>query len=468
MSAVRFIPRRCVETTTIFARLVLRRYCSNHAAPGTAAKNAVPTIEFKDHRRIGAEQDLFMINELTPGSVFFLPHGTRIYSRLLEFIRAQMRVFGFEEVVSPIIYKRALWQTSGHWEKYKDDMFEVKGRVQPSPGAKADDEYEHQYGLKPMNCPGHCLMYGHSDKSYRDLPVRYADFSPLHRNESSTTISGLTRVRRFHQDDGHIFCRPDQVGAEIRASLQLVDNVYKVFGIPSYRLMLSTRPDQYIGELEEWDRAESALKDALDASGQKWELNAGDGAFYGPKIDILLCDKNNKEHQAATIQLDFQLPQRFNLTYKGDDDTMNHRPVMIHRAVFGSLERFMAILIEQNQGKWPLWLSPRQVMIVPVAERHAKYASKAQELLSGIPQSQQSEVLPLGSQTLYVDVDARSTTMSSRLREAITKGYTYLGVVGDKEAEEGTIALRKASGKPTTMLLADARASLLDEVAHYS
>ncbi|KAK9370554.1 hypothetical protein V1509DRAFT_616154 [Lipomyces kononenkoae] len=436
---------------------VSTRFCSSHSARSTEDDDDVSEV-FLDHRQIGAQQELYMINPLTPGSIFLLPHGTRIYNKLLEFMRAQLKVFRFEEVVSPIIYRKSLWETSGHWEKYKEDMFEVGGR---------NEETKEEYGLKPMNCPGHCLMYDAAERSYRELPIRYADFSPLHRNEASGALTGLTRVRRFHQDDGHIFCRPDQVQEEIKASIKLVDNVYKIFKIPSYRLLLSTRPEQYIGTIEEWDRAESALREALDESGQQWLVKNGDGAFYGPKIDILVKDSNGKEHQAATIQLDFQLPHRFQLTYRGEDDTLAHRPVMIHRAVFGSVERFMAVIIEQIQGKWPLWLSPRQAIIIPIADRHVDYAREAQEKISGVPSGDRADILDFNISTFYVDIDDRASTLGHRLREAIKKGYNYIGVVGDKEMTDGTVALRPRTGSPLVKKIDDVRQFFIDSVARY-
>ncbi|KAK9461881.1 uncharacterized protein V1516DRAFT_275812 [Lipomyces oligophaga] len=414
--------------------------------------------EYLDHRQIGSRQQLFMLNENTPGSVFFLPHGTRIFNTLLSFIRAQVKQYGFDEVVSPIIYKSDLWKTSGHWEKYEQDMFSVQGRAAHS---------VQEYGLKPMNCPGHCLIYKHIDKSYRELPVRYSDFSPLHRNESATTITGLTRVRRFHQDDGHIFCRSDQISQEIKATLELIDNVYKVFEIPSYRLLLSTRPDTFIGAIEDWDRAEDALRSTLEATQQPWEINEGDGAFYGPKIDVMLKDRRGKEHQAATIQLDFQLPQRFDLKYKDENDTVDNRPVMIHRAVFGSLERFMALLIEHYQGKWPLWLSPRQVLVLPLTSRNLDYARKVQESLSGISQSQTKHIADFTYKTLYVDVDERSEPLNSRLREGILKGYSYIAVVGDREMDAKTVALREANKKPTVMDLYEAKLLLQRQISAF-
>ncbi|KAK9467547.1 hypothetical protein V1512DRAFT_223790 [Lipomyces arxii] len=435
------------------------RLCSSHADQAHPKEpSADEERESLDHRHIGTQQQLYMINALTPGSVFFLPHGTRIYNRLLSFMRAQLSVFGFDEVVSPIIYKKSLWETSGHWDKYKDDMFGVLGR---------NEETKEEFGLKPMNCPGHCLIFKATEKSYRELPVRYSDFSPLHRNEASGALSGLTRVRRFHQDDGHIFCRSDQVQEEIKASLQLMGNVYQVFKLSSYKFLLSTRPDQYIGSLEEWNRAEADLKTALEESNHEFQINEKDGAFYGPKIDVLLKDSNGKEHQAATIQLDFQLPQRFELSYRGPDDTLNHRPVMIHRAVFGSLERFLAVMIDQFQGKWPLWLSPRQMMVVPIADRHAEYARKVQAELSGVDTRGAPGIQSINTSVLYVDVDDRQTTLGLRIRDAIQKGYNYVAVVGDKEMETGFVALRKPQGKASSVSIEEARQTLLYQIAKY-
>ncbi|KAI9870749.1 MAG: hypothetical protein M1830_003851, partial [Pleopsidium flavum] len=334
-----------------------------------------------DHRTLGTEQELFTNSPYSPGSPLFLPNGAHIFNQLLSFLRAQYKLFGFEEVITPTLYKRSLWKKSGHLENYKNDMFEVRGQTSVG-NEEGDQDHEKEYGLKPMNCPGHCLLFRAQKRSYKDLPIRYADFSSLHRNEVSGALSGLTRVVRFHQDDGHIFCRPIQITDEISKTLQFVAMVYKTFRLGPYKLVLSTMPkQQYIGTIEEWDRAEDQLKSALNNSGQEWTLNQGDGAFYGPKIDIILKDSDGKEHQTATIQLDFQLPQRFNLQYQArapeheakgittTDPEQLHSfgsvtPVIIHRAIFGSLERFMALLIEHHKGRWPFWLSPRQAIIL--------------------------------------------------------------------------------------------------------
>lgn len=335
------------------------------------------------------------------------------------------------------------------------------------------DEDSQIYGLKPMNCPGHCVMFSKHEHSFRDLPVRYSDFSPLHRNETSGALSGLTRVRKFHQDDGHIFCQPSQISQEITACLKMIEASYSVFGLDEFRLVLSTRPDSFAGELSVWETAEENLKQALDSSGKEWSLNPGDGAFYGPKIDILVKDNNGKEHQTATIQLDFQLPKNFKLKYTGSSEqhteeaAKDHTPVLIHRAIFGSLERFMAILIDHFGGKWPFWLNPRQAVIIPIAERHREYASQVHAQLSGkynfqytYPSATFSEngaknsevvVLPalLHSRYFNVDLFASDETFGARTRRAISEGYNYIIAVGDKEIEENKISIRTRDSKDT-------------------
>ena len=324
-----------------------------------------------------------------------------MFHKLTAFLKAQYAQFGFQEVISPTIYKKSLWEKSGHWENYAADMFSVTGRGFTGEGEGKQIGENEEFGLKPMNCPGHCLLFASKARSFRDLPIRFSDFSPLHRNEISGALSGLTRVRRFHQDDGHIFCRPSQVAEEISRTLNFVRLAYETFNLGPYRLALSTRPeDHYIGALEEWDSAENALRGALEKSGQEWSLNPGDGAFYGPKIDIILKDSDGKEHQTATIQLDFQLPKRFELEYiapapeleaKGqttDDPKLLAvsgpvRPVMVHRAVLGSVERFMALLIEHYNGRWPFWLNPKQVSVITVSDDPAtvEFAKKAMDIM---------------------------------------------------------------------------------------
>lgn len=426
----------------------------------TAKSTTTPTASLAlDNKTIANKQKLYVTDQLTPGSVFFLPHGARIFNRLIEFMRIQQRLYGFEEVVTPLIYKNDLWITSGHYQHYKQDMFKVSGEHHHENETAEDSEY----GLKPMNCPGHCLMFSKHDRSFRDLPVRFADFSPLHRNESSGALSGLTRVRKFHQDDGHIFCEPSQIKSEIESCLALIETSYCVFGLNEYRLSLSTRPEGYVGTIDVWDHAENNLKQALENSGKEWHISEGDGAFYGPKIDILVKDNTGKEHQTATIQLDFQLPNNFELKYSGSavgPDATENVPVLIHRAVFGSLERFMAILMDHYQGNWPFWLSPKQAAIIPVAERHREYASKIHSQLSGrndfASSSTNGRQFPVAVQPgkLYsryfnADLLASDETVGARTRRAISDGYTYILMVGDREMASETVSIRSRSDRKT-------------------
>uniref|UniRef100_A0A669BV45 threonine--tRNA ligase n=1 Tax=Oreochromis niloticus TaxID=8128 RepID=A0A669BV45_ORENI len=316
----------------------------------------------RDHRKIGKDQELFFFHDLSPGSCFFMPRGAYIYNTLTEFIRDEYWRRGFQEVASPNIYNSKLWETSGHWQHYSENMFSFS----------VEDDI---FALKPMNCPGHCLMFSHRPRSWRELPLRLADFGVLHRNELSGTLTGLTRVRRFQQDDAHIFCTMDQIESEMKGCLDFLRCVYDVFGF-SFQLHLSTRPDKYLGDIAVWNQAEKQLENSLNEFGEPWRLNPGDGAFYGPKIDIKIKDAIGRYHQCATIQLDFQLPIRFNLTFVGKDGDDKSRPVIIHRAILGSVERMIAILTENYAGKWPLWLSPRQVMLVPVNPSCEDYAKK--------------------------------------------------------------------------------------------
>ncbi|RQM27051.1 hypothetical protein B5M09_001351 [Aphanomyces astaci] len=367
----------------------------------------------RDHRVLGKAQGLFLFHQWSPGSSFMLPHGTRIFNKLSDFIRQEYRRRGYDEVVTPLLFKQELWETSGHFENYKEDMYLV------TPGMDHPHMHDHAapadtptnlnsvaevFGLKPMNCPGHCIMFKESKVySYRELPVRFADFSALHRNEASGALTGLTRVRRFHQDDAHIFCRPDQ-------------------------LRLSTRPASYMGDIALWDTAEAQLQTALNSFDMPWSLNAGDGAFYGPKIDIAVFDALKREHQCGTIQLDFQLPLRFGLKYDGNDGK-EHTPIIIHRAVLGSIERMMAILIEHTGGKWPLWLNPRQVAVLPVTDDQLDYANQVHATLHN-------------DAKMYVDVLSGGKTLNKRIREAQVAGYNYILVVGRNEVESGQVTVR--------------------------
>ena len=361
----------------------------------------------RDHRLIGVQQDLFFFHSLSPGSAFIKPMGTRIYNTLVNFIKQQYWSRGYDEVMTPNVYDLDLWEISGHAAKYKENMFMFECE-------------KKWFGLKPMNCPGHCLMFKERTRSYRELPMRLADFGTLHRNELSGALSGLTRVRRFQQDDGHIFCMPEQISEEVLGVLQFVEYVYTIFGM-GFSLMLSTRPEFYLGETSVWDEAEEALKVALNmfcatsetspGTPRTWEYNPGDGAFYGPKIDIQVSDALGRKHQCATVQLDFQLPLRFDLNYTvqshADDKVASNktqRPVIVHRAILGSVERCMAILTEHYAGKWPFWLSPRQAILVPIHAAQIPYCKWVQEQLRGCG--------------FYVDVNETTATLPKKIKMA--------------------------------------------------
>ncbi|XP_059648986.1 threonine--tRNA ligase, mitochondrial 1-like [Cornus florida] len=367
-----------------------------------------------DHRILGRDQELFFNHPLSPGSWFFLPHGTRIYNKLMDFIRTQYRERGYLEVLTPNMYNMQLWETSGHAANYKENMFVF--------------EVENQeFGLKPMNCPGHCLMFDHRVRSYRELPLRLADFGVLHRNEASGALTGLTRVRRFQQDDAHIFCRESQIKDEVRGVLEFISYIYDIFGF-TFDLKLSTRPEKYLGDLQTWEKAEAALTEALNEFGKPWQINEGDGAFYGPKIDISVSDALNRKFQCATLQLDFQLPSRFNLSYSAEDEKKMERPVMIHRAILGSVERMFAILLEHYKGKWPFWLSPRHAIVCSVSEKSQPYALQVRD-----------QIHQAG---YYVEVDTSDRTIQKKVREGQLAQYNYILVVGEEEAKTGQVSVR--------------------------
>ena len=457
---------------------------STNAFQGSTGKHGKPTGEDepRNHRTIGAAQFLFTGDGSSPGTPFFHPDGTHIFQKLTAFIRAQYPDYGFREVLTPTIYKDTLWKQSGHWENYKDDMFAVTGNTSKKPrktkapaefinGVLQPQKFIHEepdlddYALKPMNCPGHCLLYKSKRRSYRDLPIRYAEFSPLHRNETSGALSGLTRVRRFHQDDGHIFCRPSQIQDEVLKSIQFVKMVYKTLHFKKFDLsfFLSTRPDNcFIGTRQDWKMAEDQLIAALDHDNENpenltsWEMRKGDGAFYGPKIDITLRDNNGKEHQTATIQLDFQLPKRFELEYEApapeleaqglmtDDPGLLGKvgraaPVMIHRAVLGSLERFIALLLEHDDGKLPFWLSPRQVVILTITNRFhiVDHARNAKHKLSNAPAENTSEPRRLDRPRYIVDIDDGSDSIAQKVVRARKNKYNLICVMGESNVKDG-------------------------------
>ncbi len=367
----------------------------------------------RDHRKLGKELDLFALLEEGPGFPFFLPNGTILKNQLLEYWREIHTRDEYVEIETPIILNRKLWETSGHWYHYKENMYSLK----------IDDE---DYAIKPMNCPGGMLVYNQSIKSYRDLPIRMGEIGRVHRHELSGALHGLMRVRAFTQDDAHIFMLPEQIKDEIMGVTRLFDEVYSTFGF-EYFVELSTKPEKSMGTKEEWDHAESSLAAALDEMEIPYKINEGDGAFYGPKIDFHLKDAIGRSWQCGTIQLDMQLPQRFELSYIGKDGE-KHRPIVIHRVVYGSVERFIGILIEHFAGKFPLWIAPEQVKIIPVADRHADFAKTIKKQLYDAG--------------LRVGVDERSEKVGYKIREAQLQKVPYMLVVGEKEIESGEISVR--------------------------
>lgn len=375
-------------------------------------------IAMATHREIGDSLKLFFFDDISPGSCFFLPHGTIIYNKLMKFLRMHYDQLGYQEVITPNLYNKKLWEKSGHWDKYKENMFMIHK-------SSIDTENESdEFSLKPMNCPGHCMMFKHILPSYRDLPIRWADFGVLHRNELSGALSGLTRVRRFQQDDAHIFCTLEQVGKEIEDFLDFLADVYSKFEF-NFSVELSTRPEKYIGELENWNKAESILENKIKKF-ESWTINEGDGAFYGPKIDVKIKDSLKREHQCGTIQLDFNLPERFELKFNGIES--QERPVLIHRAIFGSFERFIAIVLEHTGGKLPFWLSPRQICIVPVSMKFIEYAKTIKSLF----------------QEFDITIDDSTNTLNKKIRAAEKLKFNYIFVVGETEQESNTINVRKS------------------------
>ncbi len=376
-------------------------------------------LKRRDHRRVGRELDLFSFHPEAPASPFFHPRGTLVYNALLELMREKYRAYGYDEVITPQIFDVELWKKSGHYDNYRDDMF----------FADAFDEVEERSSsVKPMNCPAHCLLYGGSAHSYRDLPRRIADFGRLHRYERSGVVTGLTRVRTFSQDDAHIFCTPEQIEPEITALFDFIFEIYHLFGFEDVRVNLSTRPEKAMGDPKVWEHAEAVLAKCLDDRGDvDYTLKPGDGAFYGPKIDFDVHDALGRSWQLATIQLDFQMPERFDLTYVDSDGT-EKRPVMIHRAILGSLERFYGVMLEHFGGDLPPWLAPETARVLPIVDAVNDYA---EEVAAG-----------LRDRGLRVEVDRRSEKLGYKIRDGETMKVPYLLVVGQREAEDGTVSLR--------------------------
>ncbi len=373
----------------------------------------------RDHRRLGQELGLFSFSDMAPASPFFHPKGAVLYNELIDFVRELQAERGFQEVVTPQILDVELWHTSGHYEHYKDNMF-------------FSEIDEREYAVKPMNCPTHCLIYNTELRSYRDLPVRYADFGRLHRYERSGQTSGLTRVRSFAQDDAHVFCTTEQIQDEVHMMVDMILQIYRTFEFDDVLIELSTRPDKAMGSEEDWKRAEDGLAAALDSLGVEWELDPGAGAFYGPKIDFQVRDVIGRRWQLGTVQLDYQLPDRFDLSFVGDDGG-EHRTVMIHRAMLGSLERFLGILIEHTAGAFPVWLAPVQAVVLPVSEKFSQYGAQVE-----------SELRDAG---LRVELDARNEKLGYRIREAQVQKVPYMLVVGAREEESGEVAIRLRNGE---------------------
>jgi threonyl-tRNA synthetase len=371
----------------------------------------------RDHRKLGRELGLFMFHPWAPGEAFWLPKGTTVYNLLASYMREVLFPAGYVEVKTPLVYNKALWEKSRHWSHYRENMFLIESEGETM-------------SVKPMNCPGHFLTFASQTHSYRDLPVRFHEQTPLHRNEASGVLSGLTRVRQFSQDDAHCFVTQDQIGDEVERLIRLVQRVYGDFGL-SFTAKLSTRPEQYLGEIATWDHAEAQLRAALDAAGMAYTINEGDGAFYGPKIDFDVTDAIGRKWQCATIQLDYQQPENFDLKYTGADNA-EHRPVVIHRAIFGSFERFIAILIEHYAGAFPLWLAPVQAVVLPIADRHLAYATSVRDAL--------------GAEGLRVELDERQEKIGYKIREAQIQQVPYMLVIGDREAADGTVSVRTRRG----------------------
>jgi threonyl-tRNA synthetase len=371
----------------------------------------------RDHRRVGKDLGLFTFHPYAPGAALWLGKGTTLYNLLAHYMREVLFPAGYVELKTPLIFNKQLWETSGHWQHYRQNMFLVESE-------------NVEMGVKAMNCPGHMLVFASEVRSYRDLPLRFHEQTPLHRNEASGVLSGLTRVRQFSQDDAHCFVMESQIADEVGRLLNLVKRVYGDFHL-QYQVKLSTRPAEFVGEKATWDHAEAELRKALEGSGIAYRVDEGDGAFYGPKIDFDVTDAIGRKWQCATIQLDYQMPARFGLKYIGADNA-EHMPVVIHRAIFGSFERFVALLIEHYAGAFPLWIAPLQAVVLPIADRHLEYAATVRNTLAAAG--------------LRVELDERQEKIGYKIREAQLQKVPYMLVVGDKEAAEGTVAVRSRTG----------------------
>jgi threonyl-tRNA synthetase len=396
----------------------------------------------RDHRKLGRELELFFFDPVSPGSAFFLPRGTVIYRELESYIRRLYRRYGFAEVITPELFRNELWQRSGHWEMFRENMFLTSDGER---GAGAPD-----YGLKPMNCPGHALIYRLEKRSYRDLPLRLADFGRLHRAERAGVLHGLTRVRAMAQDDAHIFCLEGQVGAEIDRNLQMVKEVYQALGFGPPKARLATMPDKHLGSEELWRQSEAVLAQALERNGFGYVVNRGEGAFYGPKIELYVPDALGRNWQLATIQLDYNLPQRFDLSYI-DASGLPARPVMIHRAILGSIERFIGVLLEHTGGVLPFWLAPEQVRVLSLSEKVEPYAAEVAELLE--------------RRGARVARDLRNEKLGLKVRQAELAKVPYIVVVGEREAAQRGVSLRRLRGAKQESLSLEQLAALIGQEA---
>ncbi len=378
----------------------------------------VEEAEKRDHRKLGRQLGLFFFDPIAPASPFFLPKGAQVMNNLIEYVKELYDKYGYQEVMTPQIFNTDLWKKSGHLDAYAENMYFV-------------DVDDREFGVKPMNCPAAAMLYQADSHSYRELPWRLADFGRLHRNERSGVTHGLTRVRSFVQDDAHIFATLDQIGSEINSFLEMLNEAYSTLGFESYRLELSLRPEKRVGSDEMWDRAEAALTEILDASGVEYTAESGEGAFYGPKIDIFVPDAIGRDWQLGTVQLDFSLPERFDLEYAAEDGT-RQRPVVIHRAMYGSLERFLGVLIEHLSGAFPMWMAPVQAVVVPIADRHIEFCNQVGDKLKAAG--------------IRVQVDDSNDRMNAKIRQAQLQKVPYMLVAGDQEIEAGTLAVRTRTG----------------------
>jgi threonyl-tRNA synthetase len=392
----------------------------------------------RDHRKLGREMDLFFFDPIAPGSPFFLPKGAVIYNELIDYVRRLYRRYGFQEVITPQIFKNQLWRTSGHWEMFRENMFLT------TDGENTSGELD--YGVKPMNCPSHCVMYRSEKRSYRDLPIRFADFGRLHRAERSGTLHGLTRVRAMSQDDAHIFCTEDQIAGEIDLNLRMVREVYQTLGFGDIELKLGTMPEKHLGSEQDWHQREEVLAGAMRRNGFDFEINPGEGAFYGPKIEIYVPDALKRKWQVATIQLDFNMPERFDLEYTASAGT-EARPVMIHRAVLGTLERFLGVLLEHTGGILPFWLAPEQVRVLSLSEKVEGYAAEIAQVVSAAG--------------FRATADLRNEKLGFKVREAELARIPYMAVVGEREAASRGVSLRRLRGEKSQNMTLDGLVELL-------